>query len=565
MLSVKNTCCAAAMLGMLSVATMALATDIGDAVIVNNYYTQNGDVDINGVPVSGSAYTLKATESMTFTGTTLLDSTSGTSFPSNVIFDAPEINMESKISIANNGKNSITFNNALVNFDKATWDTSTAYQGPIAFSGESGIKITSNSLTKDPLITASKLSGDVNLVIENGAIADGATVNMNLVNNTAGTVDTTQLNVNKNNPLYNIQDGSTAGSFGIAQKSESEIAAGGTYTDEQAALLKAMMGTTGNAMFDSITTLVQMGKAADVAGTLDKLRPATGAAQAAAFDTTVTTLRAIFNHLMPAHDEGILAGMKERNHLTFWVEGLYNHTRNDMKKQGFDMHNGGFALGMDTFITSSTLLGIGYSQTIGRFDTKSDGKTDQDGYTGFVYGAWKPSQFFIATMANYTRMRYEHNNKKWASNVYGGNGTIGYEWGWIAVGLSARYIYVDSDSYDNGYGVKVKPKDADLLTGVFGVQVQKAFKDEKSNWRLVPSGRVAATYDVKQADDKTAISYNGTRLYVYEGEKLKRWGMETSAGLKLTNGPAEISVNYEGAFRKRQYSNGAYATLKYHF
>ena len=28
---------------------------------------------------------------------------------------------------------------------------------------------------------------------------------------------------------------------------------------------------------------------------------------------------------------------------------------------------------------------------------------------------------------------------------------------------------------------------------------------------------------------------------------------------------AGLSVTYEGAFREKQYSNGAYATLKYHF
>lgn len=561
MLSIKNTGCLTAMCAVLTVASTAFATDIGDAVTVNDYYTQNGYVEFGGDEVSGNAYTLKATKSMTFTGTTLLNSTDGTSYPSNVIFDAPEVNMESEISIRNNGKNSMTFNNAMVNFDKATWDSDTDYQGPIAFSGQSGIKVTSDSLTKDPLITASKLSGDVNLVIENGAIADGATVDMKLVNDTA---DTSELSVNKNNPLYNIQDGATNGSFGVAQKSESEIAQNGTYTSEQAALLKTMMGTSGNAFFDNITTLVQMGQSANVASALDHLRPATAAAQYAAVETTVSTIRAIYNHIVPAHDEEILAGMRERNHITPWVEGLYTHTRNDMDKQGFAMHQAGIALGIDTFVGSNTLLGIGYSQTSGRFDADIGGKTDLDGYTGFVYGTWKPSQFFISAMASYSKMKYDNNGVKWDADVYGGQGTVGYEWGWIDAGVGARYIRIDSDSYKNAYGVDVHTKNTDIVTGLAGVHVQHVFKEDHG-WRLVPSAHLALTYDIKQGDDQAGVSYAGQKLYTYRGEKMKRFGTEAGASLKLTNGPMELSATYEGAFRKKQYTNGVYATLKYHF
>lgn len=155
-----------------------MAQNLGDVVVLNNYYTQNGYVEANGQEIGGDSYNLAATISMTFTGDFLCDSTSGTSFPSYVSFEAPKIIFSTipsdyGISIGNNGKNSVTLNNSSVNFDNAGYflDGDTDYQGPISFTGTSSINVTSNTNGKT-IIKASTLTGTVSLDVESG-VQDG--------------------------------------------------------------------------------------------------------------------------------------------------------------------------------------------------------------------------------------------------------------------------------------------------------------------------------------------------------------------------------------------------------
>ncbi|MBQ7413733.1 MAG: autotransporter domain-containing protein [Alphaproteobacteria bacterium] len=531
--------------------TQAVYVETPEVVVFeSNDINVNGDIENTGTltfrnkdnTVNGNT---QNAGTMTFDGTTGMNgniTNSGT-----MTFQ----NGDSAINGGVTNTGTISFQNGIENFDNTDWSSS-AGTGTVNFDSNAGIRIGTNTRGKT-LVEADTVTGNVNFVIDNGVVDE---------NGLDVSIDANQNSLHVNdNPLYNIQENS--GAYTVTQKDENGISEQG-YTSEQAALLKTMMGTSGNAFFDNITTLVQMGQSANVASALDHLRPATAAAQYAAVETTVSTIRAIYNHIVPAHDEEILAGMRERNHITPWVEGLYTHTRNDMDKQGFAMHQAGIALGIDTFVGSNTLLGIGYSQTSGRFDADIGGKTDLDGYTGFVYGAWKPSQFFISAMASYSKMKYDNNGVKWDADVYGGQGTVGYEWGWIDAGVGARYIRIDSDSYKNAYGVDVHTKNTDIVTGLAGVHVQHVFKEDHG-WRLVPSAHLALTYDIKQGDDQAGVSYAGQKLYTYRGEKMKRFGTEAGASLKLTNGPMELSATYEGAFRKKQYTNGVYATLKYHF
>ena len=221
-------------------------------------------------------------------------------------------------------------------------------------------------------------------------------------------------------------------------------------------------------------------------------------------------------------------------------------------------------MGVDANITDRALLGAGYSQTTGSFDAKVGGKTDLDSHTGFVYASWKPSHLFVAGMAAYSKMRYNNSGIEWDADVFGGQGAIGYEWGWIDTAVGARYIKVKSEDYKNTYGTDIKTKDSDMMTGIVGVHAQKVFKDEHG-WMLVPSAHVAATYDLKEANDETSIFYNGTKLYTYNGEKPERFGVELGAGLRFQKGRMELQLTYDGAFRKDISSNSGFATFKYHF
>lgn len=543
-------------LGIICQTSVVHATEIRD-------YTARGAAiswyENNAIEkTQGTTNKLESNEDLVFTGLTYIRSTSNNR---DVTFSAPNIKMESEIKLYNAEKNSITFENSKVDFDDVSWNSDKNYHGKIAFSGNSAIKLGENSWGKT-LIQSNNLNGDVRFVVDNGSVAENGSEQMCLSADATNGFENFSV---KENTLYAIEDNAaTTGErqYTITQRDINEIAEKGNYSEEQATLLKAMMQVTGNTLFDTVSTMVQMGE--DASDLLDGLRPATAAAQSAAFDTTISTIRAIYNHITPTHDPLVYQKIKERTHITPWVEGMYTHTKNDMEKQGFVSNQTGFAMGVDANITDKALIGAGYSQTTGSFDAEIGGKTDLDGYTGFIYGSWKPTQLFIAGMAAYSKMKYNNSGIEWNADVFGGQGAIGYEWGWIDVGVGARYIKVKSDDYKNAYGTDIKTKDSDMATGIAGVHAQKVFKDEKG-WMLVPSAHMAATYDFKEADDETSIFYNGTKLYTYKGEKPERFGVEAGVGLRLQKGRLELQLTYDGAFRKDIYSNSGFATLKYHF
>ena len=161
-----------------------MAQNLGDVVSIVGFHAKNGGVyEINGYGAVLREFTsshLIANQQMTLLHTILLDSTRRTSYPSNCIFEAPKIIVNTDvygnylgIDIWDNGKNSLTFNNSSVNFDNAVYDEDTDYQGPIAFTGTSSINITPDTNGKT-IIYASTLTGTVSLDVENG-VQDGDT------------------------------------------------------------------------------------------------------------------------------------------------------------------------------------------------------------------------------------------------------------------------------------------------------------------------------------------------------------------------------------------------------
>lgn len=155
--------------------------NLGSNVTISDFYSQNGYLTIDGVEPTGvTDLTFYATDSITFDGEILLDSDPYTPYPSDIVFEAPKININTVVegsyygvSISNNDKNSLTFNNSSVNFDNAEYDTDPNYIGPIAFTGNSSINVTQNTNGKT-IIKASTLTGTITLDVEDG-VQDGDT------------------------------------------------------------------------------------------------------------------------------------------------------------------------------------------------------------------------------------------------------------------------------------------------------------------------------------------------------------------------------------------------------
>lgn len=128
-----------------------------------------------------------------------------------------------------------------------------------------------------------------------------------------------------------------------------------------------------------------------------------------------------------------------------------------------------------------------------------------------------------------------------------------------------RYYRFDRNSYTDAAGQSVSSKKMDVLTAVLGTKVSKDFVTcGGTHWK--PEARLALTYDIVSDKDNALVGLQNGASYFVEGERLKRFGVETGAGIVIdVNDKLETRVGYEGKFRDNYTDHSGVLNLKYKF
>lgn len=479
-----------------------------------------------------------------------------------VKFQAPKMELNGSL----NGDGTIEFVSGLINLDNTKWGWgSEMWNGLMKFTSDTGLRLGANSWStaaKEFLIEGG-ISGETHFVIDNGSVANGETKQVRM--NTA-THPTTGFQVADNN-MYKIEysDPGTLTSidqYSISQKSQSEIAAAG-YDDYQSGILKAMMSISGNSAYDTIATLVQMGQSDAAKGLLDAMKPTTAPEQQLATEDSITAMNVAANRMSGVSGLGGSSDEEATLHLSPWIQGLFNHTNNN-QNNGFRANSRGFALGVDSQVSEDWLLGAGFSRTLTHLSATNHNKTNMYGNNGFVYGQYKPADWYIRAIANYGRITYKSNGEHWRADTYAIQSMVGYVWDIFDASIGGRYIFLDNKGHTNQFGTFVENKDTSVGTAVVDLKVSKDFATD-TGIVFTPSAHIAATYDVKAMDNTANIYLGGVSSYQVQGERLHRAGVEAGVGLVFKANNAELHLNYEGAFRKDNYSNTGMVKFKYNF
>lgn len=103
--------------------------------------------------------------------------------------------------------------------------------------------------------------------------------------------------------------------------------------------------------------------------------------------------------------EGFSSGDELFQHSMTWVQGLYNKSELN-RENGFDAESSGVAMGFEHYLDADVKLGGGYAYTGSDVDSQSR-TTDIESHTLFVYGEYKPSQWFVNGILGYTFSDYE--------------------------------------------------------------------------------------------------------------------------------------------------------------
>ncbi|MBO5038767.1 MAG: autotransporter domain-containing protein, partial [Alphaproteobacteria bacterium] len=432
-------------------------------------------------------------------------------------------------------------------------------------------------------------------VIANTVTSEGTTLNVSLSKDTKevdlakifakdnGSVDNMKLNTS--NGLYKFATEDEV-LYMVTQKNASEVASGlGVSGSAAAAVLAAVSDTeTTNKAFNSVAaTLNEAAQANDKVSVAEAEKLGADAAPVArAVETSRTNMifAAVNDELNGAANamaEGMSAGDYFRK-AKAWIRGLFNYADHDgtSKAQGFDADTYGVAMGIDKELDNHVKAGFGYaySQTDVNGDVRD---TDIDTNTLFVYGQYKPADWYINTALAYSWSDYDekksvlgHNaDAKYDVDTIALQAMYGFERKLGAYDLNPefgfRYMHISQDGYTDNLGSKVNSKDSDVLTAVAGTKIAKSYELE-NGMVLRPELKAAVTYDVISDDNNANVMLANGAGYRVNGEKLERLGFEFGAKVATdVSDNWEVAAGYELRLRKDYNDNTLMLNAKYNF
>lgn len=371
-----------------------------------------------------------------------------------------------------------------------------------------------------------------------------------------------------NNALYNVSV--SDGNIVVATKDVATIAKDNGLANESAAVLVGLANSGNNAM--NVMAIraqdaLKQGDAQYVQAETKKLLPQdTPVAQSVASSAQSQVLSLAAGRMSGNALVGRSGGDAANMDYGVWAQGLMNHSKYADKFSG-DTY--GIAVGADALINGKYTVGIGYAYNETDIDATHD--TSIDSSSLFVYGQYKPTQWYINAALNYTMANYTESGVafgvasgyEYDVDSFGGQIMTGYD---FASGLTpeigARYLHIATDDYNNGFNVE--NEDTNYLTGVAGLKY--AFEIESdARLKFRPEIRAAATYDFLSDEAVTTVTIPGASAYVLNGERLSRFGGEFGIGLSALYEGWEISVNYDLDLHEDYTSQTGMLKFRYNF
>lgn len=279
-----------------------------------------------------------------------------------------------------------------------------------------------------------------------------------------------------------------------------------------------------------------------------------------------------------ATKQGMSSGDNPFTKVAVWVQGLFNKAKLDdtSKSKGFDSKTYGTALGVESKISEDVKLGIGYAYS----KTDIDGfmrDTDVKTHTAILYGEYKPKNWYVNAIASYGWSDYDEKKNvagvgvkaDWDVEPFALQMMTGYDMYFNGFGVTPeaglRYIHVKQDKYTDTAGQSVKSDDSDIVTGVLGAKIAKSY-NLSNGMLLTPEFKAAMTYDISHDNSKSTVTLVNGSSYSVTGKPLNRLGVELGAGITAElNDNVELSLGYEGKFRKDYQDHTGLINAKYKF
>ncbi len=387
-----------------------------------------------------------------------------------------------------------------------------------------------------------------------------------------------------NNMYKFVRKSEKSGIYGVYQtKTAEEISRenGGTKTNQEAATAwvdrPSFAGGTAAKIADGLADLAQ-NNGTSFNEALTALAPNDdGMVQAVSADINDRLLLTIDNHLVEASkEEGLSSGDNGKNRgypdlsgVKTWIKTYYGEAKLQRRGDiyGFNSDSIGFIAGVDKKVTSTVKAGIGmqYDDTdIDAFERDGDAKT----LLGFVYGEYRPSNWFVNAALAYGVTDYDEDKTvvgqkvaaHYKAEMYSLQGLTGYTFKYFTPEIGARYYQIKRHGYTDSALQSVSGKNMDLLRATAGVKAETTYGMFK------PHAYVGILYDLVSDRDTAIVNLTNGAGYTVHGKRLPRFGVEIGVGVSANlNEHIELGLSYEAKFRKDYQDHSGIINFKYNF
>ena len=252
-----------------------------------------------------------------------------------------------------------------------------------------------------------------------------------------------------------------------------------------------------------------------------------------------------------------------------WAQGIYNKSKlNDY----FNGYTRGISVGFDGTVNNILTLGMGYM--FGHSDIAATARdTDIDSHSLFVYGQYKPSNWYMNAIVNYTMSDYSESGNALGVGIYsdydldsfGAHVAMGYDFiGGITPELSVQYLHIGSADYTNSLGIRNKIDGTDYMTASIGTRY--GFDWVLNNGLVIrPGMRYALKYDLISDDGRITVTMPGINTYALDGTQLSRIANQIGIEIGMMYGAFNMSLNYDIESRADYTSQTGRVKFRYEF
>ena len=257
-----------------------------------------------------------------------------------------------------------------------------------------------------------------------------------------------------------------------------------------------------------------------------------------------------------------------------WAQAFYNTADylSTNKPDGFSGDTNGFAFGADMQLFDVFAVGLGYASTTTTLDTLQR-STDVTGDSFFLYGMYKPSDWFVSTVLNTTSMSYEESkdlsgmtvSDKYDGSSFGASVMFGKDLKTWTPAVGLRYVTADRDAHKDEIGQDISGISTNVMTLVAEGRFNRDFaQTNDSLWHSEFSG--ALTYDLTASGEDAVVNLPNGSMYTVKGDDFDPLGIELGASIAYLWGEhVDVSAGYNLEWRPDYMSHTLTAVFRYSF